>query len=110
MSNETSEETKESIITQLKRGEKTQKEIAENHDVSTATVSRIKQAWNKGKMEGAKEASKSFYDFGKQDETESEEEDDYWCGYCEQENGEKVKVDYMDSECPNGHDLSGEWS
>jgi len=48
--------------------------------------------------------------FSKEDDTDSnDDEDDYWCGYCEAETGEKMEVEYLASECPNGHDLSDDW-
>lgn len=107
-------ETEQNKIIQLcKEGELTQEEIAEKFDTSQSAVSRIKRSYERGKedteFEAAKEATKERLSFDQEDDTEYDENDDYFCYYCKQEYGEKVKIEYMADECPNGHDLTGDW-
>lgn len=108
------DETRDSIIDDLNKGDKSQQEIADNNGVSQATVSNIKRGMERGKEagkeQGMQEAFEKVKNFSQEDETDSHEEDDYWCSYCKAENGETVSVDYLDDACPNGHDLSQDWT
>jgi len=108
------DDTRDSIIEAIKEGDRSQEEIADDHGVSQATVSNIKRSHDRGRergkeegrKEGFKEAAKTF---SKSDNTDKPDDDNYWCAYCESEEGEKVSVEYMQEKCPNGHDLSGDW-
>lgn len=108
-----SDETRQSIIDALDNGDKTQSEIADKHDVSQSTVSNLNQSYNagkdKGRKEGYKDGVKDTFNFDREDETEVEEDDEYWCQKCKDEGNGTVHVDHLDAECPNGHDLSGAW-
>lgn len=115
------DEKRDSIIEALHEGDKTQTEIAEDNGVSQSTVSNINRGLSsglekgkekgreEGKSEGYAEAVEEALNFDDADETETEDDDVYTCGYCEQEGNNDVVVQYMDEECPNGHDLSGDW-
>lgn len=100
---------REAIIEAIDNTDKSQAEIGEKFGVSQSTVSNIKRTYEHGKEEGAKAAYEKTFDFSTADQTEKEEEDDYWCAYCENEGEGRVPLDYMQEECPNGHDLSGDW-
>lgn len=104
-----SDDKRESIIEDLRNDAGTQAEIAENHDVSQSTVSNINRGLNAGKKDGYREGVKESFNFGNKDETEVDDDDEYWCQYCQSENDEKVFVEYMTDECPNGHNLTGDW-
>ena len=113
MSNGISDSKRDSIIDDLNNSDKSQQEIAEDKEVSQATVSNIKRGMERGKEQGKEqgmeEAFEKVRNFSQEDETESHEEDEYWCSYCQAENDTKVMVEYLAEECPNGHDLSGDW-
>lgn len=99
----------QAIISDLKKGELQQTEIAEKHDVSDATVSRIKSAWKNGRMEGAKDMAKRSFDFKESDDTNTKDEDTYYCGYCRND-GVETEIEYLQDTCPScGADLSGDW-
>lgn len=115
------DEKRDSIITDLRNGDKTQTDIAEDNDVSQSTVSNInrglttgleegkEEGKEKGREEGYAEAVEEALNFEDSDNTETHEDDVYTCGYCEDEGANDVTVQYMDEECPNGHDLSSDW-
>ena len=110
---ELSESEESDVIRMCKEGEKTQEEIADEFGTSQATISRIKRSYERGKneteFEAAKEATKERLSFDREDSTEYDKEDDYFCAYCRQEGNGEVKVDYLADECPHGHDLSNDW-
>lgn len=104
-----SEDARSSIIEALDNGGQTQAEIADEHGVSQSTVSNIKQGMRHGKKQGYKSGVKDTFNFDTEDQTEQEEDDQYWCQTCKDAGDGKVYVEHLDAECPNGHDLSGAW-
>ena len=97
------------IIDRLATGDETQQEIADDFDVAQSKISEINQAHVRGRQKGRQSAIDDALDFLGEDDTEEGDDDEYWCGFCESEDGEKVAVEYMAEECRNGHDLTGEW-
>lgn len=111
------DETRDSIIEALHQGDKTQTEIADDNGVSQSTVSNINRGLStgiekgreEGKSEGYAEAVEEALSFDEADQTEADDDDTYTCGYCEDEGVDDVTVQYLQEECPNGHDLAGDW-
>lgn len=108
------DEDRASIIEALRTTDKSQQEIADEHGCSQSTVSTINQALSTGREAGKEEGYEEAYkkaseEFSESLDDETPDEDEYWCEHCMNEEGEKVFIEYMADECPNGHDLSGAW-
>jgi len=112
LTNRLTDDDRDTIINLLGNDDMSQQDIADKIGCSQSTVSFVKCRREAGGQNASEENETEEimkFNFDGEDETEEEEDDEYWCAYCQEESDKEVSVDYMQEECPNGHDLSGDW-
>mgnify|MGYP002761292147 CR=1 FL=1 len=85
----------EEIYERYQSEEITQSELADEYGLAQSTVSSIIRRLDRTKETGEEDDLFDTSSFVEDDETETHDEDDYWCSECE------AKVEYMEPEWPN---------
>lgn len=85
-------------------------DIAEELETTEQYVSQVKSETDIEEVKSeVGELKDELNGFRSDDDTDTEDDDTFWCSYCEAEGEGQVEVEYLAPECPNGHDLSGDW-